>query len=194
MQILADSGLVERARKLGTRVLRREPASSYIQRLSNLNDTLGFGGDTIMRIDDVQDVSDPDEPALQTEVSTTGHWLQITGVRYLPGEQDAPTTWSRVFVSGPFSGIRPLVNGELGAIYSLIEKSYGIRVTRLRHRISAIALPDRAAQALNLPAGIPALRVDAWLYAADRTLVEFVCSIHDPARFSLAFETESISP
>lgn len=191
LQILEDGGVVERARKLGTRVLRSQPLSTYVQRLNSLADALGFGSDTVMRIDDLQDVTQPDEPLLQDETSPTGFWLQITGVRHLPGSPDAPTTWARTYVNGPFSGIRPLLTGEVASVYPLIEQAYGLRVVRLHHKITAIAVPDYAAAKLGLPAGVPALAVNAWLYAENGALVEFVRSIHNPARFSMEFSTQS---
>jgi GntR family transcriptional regulator len=191
LQILADAGIVERARKLGTRVLRTQPQTAYVQRLNSLTDALGFGNETVMRIDDVRDVEQPDEPLLRDEISPTGFWLQITGIRHLPGDTSASTTWARTYVSGPFSGIRPLLTGEVASIYPLIEQAYGLRVTRLRHKITAIALPDYAASRLGLLAGVPALEVDAWLYSDTGALIEFVRSIHNPARFSMEFSTQS---
>ncbi len=191
LQILADGGVVERARKLGTRVLRTQPQTAYVQRLNSLTDALGFGGETVMRIDDICDVERPDEPLLRDKVSPTGFWLQITGVRHLPGDSDAPTTWARTYVSGPFSGIRPLLTGEVASVYKLIEQAYGLRVVRLHHKITAIAVPDYAAASLGLPAGVPALEVDAWLYSDNGALIEFVRSIHNPARFSMEFSTQS---
>ncbi len=191
LQILADGGMVERVRKLGTRVLRKQPQTGYVQRLDSLTDALGFGNETVMRIDDIRDVAEPDEPALRGEVSPTGFWLQITGIRHLPGNADAPTTWARTYVSGPFSGIRPLLKGEVASVYKLIEQAYGLRIVRLHQKITAIAVPDDAATRLGLVAGMPALEVDAWLYSDHAVLIEFVRSIHNPARFSMEFSTQS---
>lgn len=193
LQILADGGVVERARKLGTRVLRKQPQAAYVQHLNNLTEALGFGQDTIMRIDDVCDVAQPDEPLFRDEISPTGFWLQITGTRHLPDDVDASTTWARTYVSGPYSGIRPLLTGETGSIYKLIEQIYGLHVSRLRHKITAIAVPDYAAIKLGMPVGAPALEVSAWLYSDDGALIEFVRSIHNPARFSMEFATQSPS-
>lgn len=189
LQILADAGIVERVRKVGTRVVSAEPQHAYVQRLNSLVEALGFGGDTVMRIDDMRDVASPDEPQLR-DTSPTGFWLQITGVRHLP-DDEAPTTWARLYVNGPFSGIRPLLGHEVGSVYKVIEKAYGLKVTRLQHRITAVGAPPEAAAALGLAPGAPALEVDAWLYSPQGVLIEFVRSIHNPARFSMEFATES---
>jgi DNA-binding GntR family transcriptional regulator len=190
LQLLSDWGMVERARKVGTRVVRRAPVAGYVQRMSGWGDTLGFAGDTVMRIDDVCDVFEPDEPGLAGEVSASGYWLQLTGARHLPKQAEV-STWTRVYVAGPLSGIRPLLQPEMNSIYELIEQVYDLRVARLRHKVTAIALPTEAAPILGLPEGAPVLEVQAWLYSGDGRLVEFVRSIHNPALYSMEFTTQS---
>lgn len=190
LQLLSEWGMVERARKIGTRVLRSQPVKGYVQRMSGLGDTLGFAGETVMRIDEVLDVADPDEPGLTGESSTTGFWLQITGARHLPQNPEV-STWTRVYVSGPLSGIRPLLKPENDSIYELIEQAYGLQVSRLRQKVTAIALPAIAAPVLKLPEGTPVLEVQAWLYSQDGQLVEFVRSIHNPALYSMEFTAQS---
>ncbi|OWT54763.1 GntR family transcriptional regulator [Candidimonas nitroreducens] len=190
LQLLAEWGMVERARKVGTRVLRQEPVAGYVQRMSGWGDTLGFAGDTVMRIDDVSDVSQPDEPGLASETSASGYWLRLTGARHLPRQAEV-STWTRVYVPGPLSGIRPLLRPEMNSIYEAIEQVYDLRVTRLRHKVTAIALPAAAAPVLGLPESAPVLEVQAWLYSEDGRLVEFVRSIHNPALYSMEFMTQS---
>ncbi|MGJ7565880.1 GntR family transcriptional regulator [Variovorax sp. GB1R11] len=190
LQLLSEWGMVERARKIGTTVIRKLPVTGYVQRMNGLGDTLGFAGDTVMRIDELLDVAEPEEPGLAGETSATGFWLQITGARHLPGHPEV-STWTRVYVSGPLSGIRPLLLGEVDSIYQLIEQGYGLRISRLRQKVTAIALPAYAASVLNLPEGTPVLEVQAWLHSQDGQLVEFVRSIHNPALFSMEFTAQS---
>ena len=190
LKLLSDWGMVERTRKIGTRVMRKTPISVYVQRMSGLDDTLGFAGDTVMRIDEVCDIAEPDEPGLESEASTSGYWLQLTGARHLPNHPEI-STWTRVFVSGPLSGIRPLLRSEMKSVYGVIEQVYGLRVSRLRQKVNAISLPTYAAAMLNLPEGTPVLEVQAWLYSQDGQLVEFVRSIHNLALFSMEFTAQS---
>ena len=123
LQLLSDWGMVERTRKVGTRVVRKQPLSSYVQRMSGLGDSLGFAGDTVMRIDDVADVDGVDEPALADGGSATGYWLQVTGARHLPDEVRV-STWTRVFVSGQYAGIRPMLKSEMDSIYGTVERVF----------------------------------------------------------------------
>lgn len=190
LQLLSDWGMVERARKIGTRVVRNTPVTGYVQRMNGLGDTLGFAGDTVMRIDDVCDVADPQEPGLAGETSATGYWLQLTGARHLPKHPEV-STWTRVYVSGPLSGIRPLLRSEMNSVYEVIEQVYGLRVSRLRQKVTALALPAYAAAVLDLPEGTPVLEVQAWLYSQNGQLVEFVRSIHNPALYSMEFTAQS---
>ncbi len=190
LKLLSDWGMVDRERKIGTRVLRKTPVVGYVQRMGGLGDTLGFAGDTVMRIDEVCDVADPDEPGLVAESSTSGYWLQLTGARHLPNHPEM-STWTRVYVNGPMSGIRPLLRAEMKSIYEVVEQVYGLRVSSLRQKVTALALPAYAAVILNLPEGTPVLEVQAWLYSQDGQLVEFVRSIHNPALYSMEFTAQS---
>jgi GntR family transcriptional regulator len=162
LQLLSDWGMVERARKVGTKVVRKKPMSGYVQRMTGLGDMLGFAGDTVMRIDDVDDVDGADEPGLIGALSATGYWLQITGARHLP-EDRRSSTWTRVFVSGEYAGIRPLLRPEMESIYGTVERVFGLRVSRLRHKVTALGLPSYATGVLHLPEGAPVLQVQAWL-------------------------------
>lgn len=190
MQVLSDWGMVDRARKTGTRVVGAEPVAGYSQRLGSLRDTLGFAGDTVMRLDDIRDVADPHERGLADLTSATGYWLQLTGTRHLPADGRI-CTWTRVFINGAQAGIRPHLRSEMASIYEVIEQVYGLRVSQLRQKMTAIGLPTYAAKALGLRPGLPVIEVQAWLYADSGALVEFVRSIHNPALYSMEFTAQS---
>lgn len=187
MGILVDHGLVNRVKRLGTRVIRNTPGRRYVQELNGLVDALEYAGQTIMHIHDAvilnTIIGDPDMFALSNEA---GQWLQLTGPRQ-PLGQSEPSTWSRVMVPGRYAGILPLLNTETPAIYAVIEQTYRIKVARLHHSVMAVAVSPEVSDVLDLPVGAPALQVKAWLYDDDDKLVEYTRSIHDPLKVSMHF-------
>ncbi len=192
LKILEEQRMVERVRRLGTRVLRNTPDKRYIQRMDGLANILEFAGETVMRIDHVEDSDHPDEPDLAGLANPTGHWLAITGARHLADDLSI-STWTRVCVPGRFAGIQPLLHGELDSIFEVIEGVYGISVSALHHSVTAIALPDYAAPVLQLAPGSAVLQVRAWLYDRHNSLVEYVRSIHNPEKFSIEFSSKESS-
>lgn len=188
--ILVAQGLVERVRRMGTRVLRHTPSQRYDQRMDGIDNILEFAGRSIMHINDVQQRAmqgntDPDMAGL---IDPTGLCLQVTGVRRLAGE-DTNSTWTQVFVPGRFSGIQALLPQETEAMYRIIEQVYQTKVVKLLHTITAIALPSYAAVSLGLPVGAPVLQVKAWLYSQGDELIEYVRSIHNPDKVSISIST-----
>lgn len=186
LQILEKSGVVQRQKKAGTQVIAQRPAASFVQHLDGLDSSLRLTGQTAMRIDSLRVLPSqplPDE-GLSGFDSATGHWLAIAGVRRLQG-QHAPCTWSTVYLDHKYAGIAPLLQGEVQAVCSLVERVYALPVHRIRHRISACALQDSQAQALGLPPGAAGLQVQAWLHDPDGGLIEYVRSVHNPALVSM---------
>ena len=184
LQILEKGGVISRVRRVGTRVIAAVPASTYIQQMDGLDTILRLAGQTAMRIDRVTTEAHAAWPELQDLPCSTGYWMRVEGVRHMQG-QTALSTWTTVFIDNRYAGIGPFLNGEVDAVYSLIEQVYGLSVHSIRHRIRACSLPPQAAQALSLPEGTPALEVCAWLHADDGTLIEYVRSVHDPAVISI---------
>ncbi|WP_198968834.1 GntR family transcriptional regulator [Xylophilus sp. ASV27] len=191
LQILEKGGVVSRVRRVGTRVIAAAPAATYVQRMDGIEAILRLAGQTAMRIDRISTEAHADWPELQDLPCSTGYWMRIEGARHMQGQQ-ALSTWTTVFVDNRHAGIAPFLQGEVDAVYPLIEQVYGLAVHGLRHRIRACALPPEAARVLGLPAGSPALEVCAWLHAQDGTLIEYVRSLHDPAVISIElFSTRS---
>jgi len=188
--ILVDQGLVERVRRVGTRVLRHTPSQRYEQRMDGIDNILEFAGRSVMHIHEVQQIplGSSAAPDMQELVDPTGQCLQVTGVRRLSGE-DSNSTWTQVFVPGRFAGVQALLPKETEAMYRIIEEVYQFKVVKLLHTITAVALPPYAAASLGLPEGSPALQVKAWLYSQGDELVEYVHSIHNPDKVSISMST-----
>ncbi|MFW8567330.1 GntR family transcriptional regulator [Orrella sp. 11846] len=194
MSILTQQGLVERVRRMGTRVLRHTPNQRYEQRMDGIDNVLEFAGRSVMHIQAVCQMAlpDPVDPDMVGLMDATGACLQVTGVRRLTGEE-VNCTWTQVFVPGRFAGIQALLPKKTEAMYRLIEDVYQTKVVKLLHTITAIEQPPYAVQALGLSQGKPVLEVKAWLYGQDDELIEFVRSIHNPAKVSIRMSTVQAS-
>ena len=188
LDILAKGGVVRRTRKVGTQVIARDIATTYVQRMDGIENILKLAGQTAMRIDRVTTVAGEAAEGLVGLASATGHWLAVAGVRRLQGA-GTPSTWTTVYADNKYAGIVPLLEGEVDSVYALVEQVYGQAVHGIRHRISACAVNEAVASSLGLPPGSAGLQVQAWLHAADGSLIEYVRSIHNPLLISIEFES-----
>lgn len=184
LDILEKGGVIRRVRRLGTQVIATEMAATYVQQMDGLDSILHLAGQTAMTIQKLTVEQGTPDPGLEGFDSITGHWLKVEGVRHMQGEL-ALSTWSTVYVDHKYSGITPLLKGDVDSVFALVEKVYGHAVHRVRHRIGAAALPEAGARRLKMPVGAPMLEVQAWLHAADGSLIEYVRSLHNPAVISI---------
>ena len=191
--ILEKGGVVQRLRKVGTKVIAPGMATVYVQEMNGLESILRLAGQTAMRIDRLDTVKGEPDEGLAGIASATGYWLVVAGVRHLQGAS-ALSTWTTVFVDNKYAGIAPFLDREVDAVYTLIEQVYGLAVHRIQHRISACALSEEVAGTLALPVGSAGLQVQAWLYAADGALIEYVRSIHNPALISIEIKSQRGAP
>jgi len=180
LNILEKGGVVQRVRKMGTKVIADSMAVPYVQHMNGLEQILRLAGQTAMRVTRMRTTKDEPDEGLADVTSATGWWLAIDGVRHMQGAS-ALSTCTTVWVDNKYAGIAPFLDQEVNSVYELIEQVYGLSVHSIRHRISACALRDDMACTLGLAAGSPGLQVQAWLYAADGALIEYVRSVHNPA-------------
>ena len=73
-----------------------------------------------------------------------------------------PVVYDTIHLPGaPFKGLELSQIEEFrGSMYSFFEKRYGINLVRAGERIKAVAADVEAAQLLEIPAGVPLLRID----------------------------------
>lgn len=193
LDILEKGGVVQRVRKIGTRVVATTLATRYVQRMDGLDNILRLAGQTAMRIGAIRTVSGVPDEGLRGVPSATGYWLAVEGARHLQG-QDALSTWTVLYLDNKYAGVVPFLTGEIDAVYTLVERVYDVAVHSIRHRIGACAATADVALALGLPTGSPCLEVQAWLHASDGSLIEFVRSIHNPALIAIELTSTRDAP
>lgn len=188
---LESKGVLKRRKRAGTTVISDRPQTVYRQVTGGLHDVLSFAKETDLHVTDIDDVAEDDCPETAGLQSGTGYWLRITGERRLI---DSPETmaWTQMFVPGPFSGVRPLIQPVTQAVYALIEEAFKVKVTRLTQSVSAVDCPAAAARALQVPEGSPALHISAQLFAEDKRLIEATSTYFHPAKFQVRSEVEIV--
>jgi len=189
LEILEKGGVVQRVRKVGTKVIAPAMATAYVQQMDGLDNILRLAGQTAMRVDRLTTVKGEPDEGLAGIASATGYWLAVAGVRHLQGAS-ALSTWTNVYVDNKYAGIAPFLDREVDSVYALVEKVYGLTVHSISHRISACPLNEEVARTLDLPVGSAGLQVQAWLYATDGSLIEYVRSVHNPILISIELKSQ----
>ncbi len=182
---LERMGLVARRKRTGTTVIASEPRNILQQVTGGVEDLLDIARHSVLDLLGVEDLATEAEPLLHGLHSETGYWLAITGTRRMEGSA-APFNWTRVFVTGRYAGVRPMLGQSPHAVYRVIEDTYGTRVARIAQVVRACTCPDPAAPLLGLSARDPVLNIRARLYDEADGLIEVSDAYYDPAKFSVS--------
>ena len=182
---LESEGLVARRKRVGTVIASHTPQQHFRMATNGLPELMRVTRETVLEIWSSRYVENGADPALGGRQSPTGFWLEVIGVRRIPGRL-RPFSWSRMFVSGAYSGIEPsLSRHSINSVYTLIEEMFERPIVRVNQSVTAIACPVLAADAIGLSPDAPVLRIEADLYSQSDELVEISEAIYDPARFQV---------
>lgn len=156
---------------------------------SGIGELLSLGRDTTFVVSQTRTCRMQDIAQLQGLYRETGHWLHVSGARYLTG-QTWPFSVNEVFVPARFAALEPLLSATRNSVYQAIEDSFDVAVGRVSQRVRAIACPSQAAVMMGLAANAPVLEIEAQLVVRDGGLMEVSVAIFDPARFQVRTDVE----
>ena len=180
---LRDVGLVSRRRRVGTKVLSRAPSAGYKQPTNSISDLLQYADDTRVEILSTKRVVCDPALADQLECRVGRSWLQVDSLRTIPDTPN-PICMTTAYLDARLPNLERNLQGIDGPISAMLERTYGVRITRIEQSIQAIALNKRQAKLLKAEAGSPALLATRRYYREDGTLIELSSAVHPSDRFT----------
>ena len=157
---IQSAGLVSTRQGLGTRVERLFEARQFSLSLKSIDEVEQHGHYT--RLVDVvsRDVIADDELAETLGCRPGKQFLYIESYRVPRDDSVAlPVAWNESYIIADYAAIRDEIGKQEGAVYSLLERRYGERITEIRQDISAINLDEAIALRLHVPVGAAGLRI-----------------------------------
>lgn len=127
-----------------------------------------------------------DDLNLKLDVPDDRHIIYLRRVRLVGGE---PVLLQESYL--PHALCPALLSEQMDkhSLLELLEERCGVRVTRVRDYIEAIAIGEEEARVLSLPAGSPALLLEQYFYAGD-SQVMYTRSVKRPERFRFIIELD----
>lgn len=186
---LERAGVLHRRKRVGTQIVAEEPSRMFNMRTDGLHELLTLGRDTNLKITGKRTVEGSEIPLLNGLESATGYWLEVSGMRYLPNDT-TPFNLSRIYVTGRYAGIEPVLGASENSVFTVIERVFGVSVSRVTQTTRAVACPDDVAPSIGLATGAPSLMTEAYLYGPAQELMEVSIGYFDPDRFQLNTEVE----
>ena len=186
---LERMGVLLRKKRAGTRIISDQPKPQFNMSTSGLHDLLSLGRDTELVISGTRTVQTDEISHLEGHLSETGHWLEISGTRTLPG-QSIPFNTTKIYVPARFAGIEHVLKDHETSVFKVIEETFDVAVGRVSQAAKAIACPAEAATVIDLEPGAAALQIVADLATRSGDLMEVSVAIFDPNRFELRTDVE----
>ncbi len=182
MRQLSDAGLVVRKQRVGTQVVASGIGQKYTQSLSSIEDLLQYARNTELRLLFTNSIAVDAIQASELHCERGTSWVLAIGIRYEHGN-GRPVCMNRVYLNPLLEGIADRLRERTGTIYELVEQSYGVSITRIDQRISAVSLSRDDSLHLGAMPGMPALRVLRHYYDAQNRLLQMSDNIHPADRF-----------
>jgi DNA-binding GntR family transcriptional regulator len=190
IRALLTAGLVTRRPRIGTVVIAKPDTARYAHAASSLPDLLQYARDTELRFVYIGKVALGREQAQDFGAAAGEEWTYALGVRSAsaPAGQalppPRPICITRLFLSPRLEGIGALLRERRTAVYSLIEREFGITIERVDQELNGTTLDVDDAANLGCAPGAPALRIVRRYYDRHDRLLEVADNLHPSDRFS----------
>ncbi len=168
--------------EIGTVITPREDRNRYAVSVGSLSDLLQFLDSTIVRPREVQDVVADKTLAAERHCGEGTAWIRVGAVRTPPAES-VPISWTDYHLPPKFRAVVPQFGKRVGPIYPLLERRYGIAISRIEQDIGACLLRQPMAGLLAATVRAPALRVIHRMVDSDGMPLYCTLSVYPAERF-----------
>lgn len=183
IRMLSTAGLVVRKPRAGTMVAALPDDTRYTQGIASLRDLFQYAQSTDFQYVYVGRVGLSKEQARRMSATAGDEWIYAVAIRR---EKDGgrPFGVTRLFLNPMLEGIEKALRKSHGAVYSIIEREFGVRIERVEQEIVGIVLDEHDAANLGVPAGTPGLSITRSYFDHGGRLVEFADNVHPADRFT----------
>lgn len=183
---LQGLGLISRRKNVGSTVQARLPSASFSQSIATMAELTQFGAMHTRQVQSIEELVADLELAKQLGCPGGSRWTRISSLRIAQDKQALPIGWTDVYIDAGLRGIAQHVQADPSLlISSLIENHYGKHIASVKQRIEAAIIPASIAQALQVEADAPALKITRHYADSHARLLEISVSLHPADRFQL---------
>jgi GntR family transcriptional regulator len=183
LRALEDQGLLSRQAGSGTTVLARTRTPFYTQTFDSLSGLLDYATDTVFEKRHEGFVTIRDGLAQTLGCNTGERWLRFAGLRRLVAD-GIPICWTEIFVAEAYSAVRNNMATETAPIYELLQRQFGLEVSEVEQRVSALSMPPEIGGALGVAPQSPALMTRRRYFTEEAEPFEITLSIHPGERYA----------
>jgi GntR family transcriptional regulator len=155
---LNEQGFTSTQQGIGTTVRAQRTTFRFVHTGATMDDLVQFSKATRTRLIGQRHFI-ADEMAAQSLRCPPGQaWLELSLLRYAASGTD-PIGHLWVYLRPEFASIVPEIESSRHPHFSLIERTFGIRLVEMEQDIASVLLPEDICERLNTPAGSHGLQI-----------------------------------
>lgn len=183
VKLLVQQGLIVRQAGVGSRVQSAPVDVRYTQTMSGLADLQQYADETTLVVDSKNIVELTAKRAEQLKVSPKETWLHVEGLRFARDER-LPICHTEVFIAPHLRSVAGIHARTKQPIYAILEKEFGVKITRVEQEISAVILSSKMVDRLKTSARAPAIWICRRYFDERGDLIEQAHNTHPADRFT----------
>jgi GntR family transcriptional regulator len=184
LRMLSASGMITRQQGARSRVIRTEETTGYTFSVGSAEDLQQYASQTYFDIASTSLIkASPSSLARFLRCRDNKEWLLLKGAR-----RDTATSlvlgYTEVYLWRQFESHLAEITKRGEPIHKQIEATLGIQAGDIVQDISAIAMPEEAAEAIGVPPGSPALEIVRHYSGSRGRSFEVARNVHPATRFT----------
>lgn len=183
VKLLVQQGLIVRQAGVGSRVQSAPVDVRYTQTMSGLADLQQYADETTLVVDSKKIIELTAKRADQLKVSQKETWLRVEGLRFARDER-LPICHTEVFIAPHLRSVSGIHARTKQPIYAILEKEFGVKITRVEQEISAVILSSKMVDRLKTLARAPAIWICRRYFDERGDLIEQAHNTHPADRFT----------
>lgn len=183
VQKLTSLGMVTRQAGVGTRVIADRPQSRFMQVMDSPADLVSYAKGTTLRTSGSSTIQADEALAALLRCAPGAAWLHIAGTRYGCPPALEPIALVDIYVDGTYGALSQLGETLDVPVYTMVEKQYGIKITRVEQKVEGWLIEGAQAKALQVPDKSAGLRITRTYFLREQAIV-VTTGVHPASRFS----------
>lgn len=180
---LTSLGMVTRQAGVGTRVVSDRPQSHFTQVMDSPADLVSYAKGTTLRTAGCGTIRADGDLAALLRCAPGAKWLHIAGTRFGGAPAHEPIGLVDIYVDSAYADL-PAPGETLDVpVYTMVEKQYGIKITRVEQEVQGWLVEGPQAEALQVPDNSAGLRIVRTYFLRDQAIV-VTTGVHPASRFS----------
>ncbi len=182
MDKLTNWGLVERRRRIGTRVIASRIEQRYGLSLQTPDELLIYLTETDLKVVSRRLIS-TNELTKIVPFEKEQTWWKVETYRTMPGSQ-TPLSWTDIYLPEDFTEVLDHIGTRPGSTFQLLEEFCNEVPTQIRQTISGTTVPAHIASAMGIDPKTASLKFLRSFYNADERLIEVALSYYPEGSFA----------